>query len=62
MIMKKIINIDKNKCIGCGICVDTCPNNLLYIKSKVCKAINEKKCDKSKGCEKVCPTGAIKIY
>jgi NAD-dependent dihydropyrimidine dehydrogenase PreA subunit len=60
-IMKKIIEINKNKCIACGLCVDICPNKLLFIEGNKCKVKNEKKCDKSKGCEIVCPTGAIKI-
>lgn len=60
-IMKKIIEIDVNKCIACGLCVDICPNKLLFIEEDICKAKNEERCDKSKGCEIVCPTKAIRI-
>ena len=59
--MNKIVFIDVDKCIGCGLCTEICPNNLLYIHNVICKLSDEKMCDKSKGCEKVCPTGAIKI-
>jgi NAD-dependent dihydropyrimidine dehydrogenase PreA subunit len=60
--MNKIVIIDSDKCIGCGVCVEICPNKILYIQDNICKVIDEKKCDRSKGCENVCPTAAIKIY
>ena len=60
--MKKIIEIDEKECIGCGSCVEICPNKILYLDEGMCKVKDEKKCDKSKGCENVCPTGAIKIH
>jgi NAD-dependent dihydropyrimidine dehydrogenase PreA subunit len=59
--MNIIVNIEKDKCTGCGACVKICPNKILYLEKNICKVVDEKKCDKSKGCEKVCPTGAIKI-
>lgn len=59
--MNKIVIIDHDKCIGCKACIDVCPNKILYIKDNVCNVTDENICDKSKGCEKVCPTGAIKI-
>ena len=60
--MKKIIEINQRECIGCGACVVICPNKILYLEDDKCKVKDEKKCDKSKGCENVCPTGAIKIH
>jgi NAD-dependent dihydropyrimidine dehydrogenase PreA subunit len=59
--MNTIVKIDSDKCIGCGACVEICPNKILYIKDNVCQVSDEKKCDKSRGCERVCPTEAIKI-
>ena len=26
------ISIEKNKCIGCGLCAEACPGNLLVVK------------------------------
>jgi NAD-dependent dihydropyrimidine dehydrogenase PreA subunit len=61
--MKRIVIIDEELCIGCGACVSLCPNKILYIdeKSGKCKVSNESKCDRLRGCEKVCPVDAIKI-
>ncbi|MFH1397238.1 MAG: 4Fe-4S binding protein [Candidatus Omnitrophota bacterium] len=55
--------IDEKLCIGCGVCVELCPKKILYIdeKSGKCKVTNESKCDRLRGCEKVCPMNAVKI-
>jgi len=60
--MNEIVIIDEKLCIGCGACVEICPQKILYIKDDICKVTDEGKCDKLKGCEKVCPTDAIKMH
>jgi NAD-dependent dihydropyrimidine dehydrogenase PreA subunit len=61
--MNKIVIIDEGLCIGCGACVELCPKKILYIdeSSGKCKVSDEAKCDRLRGCEKVCPVNAIKI-
>ncbi|HNX82440.1 MAG TPA: 4Fe-4S binding protein [Candidatus Omnitrophota bacterium] len=61
--MNKIVLINEELCIGCGACASLCPNKILYIeeKSGKCKVSDESKCDRLRGCEKVCPVDAIKI-
>ncbi len=61
--MNKIVFIDEELCIGCAKCVDLCPQKILYIDiaTNKCKVTDESKCDKRGGCERVCPTEAIKI-
>ena len=61
--MNKIVLINGSLCIGCGKCVELCPEKILYIDSasKKCKVSDESACDKRRGCERVCPVKAIKI-
>ena len=62
--MDTSITVDRELCTGCEACVLLCPRQLLYIdeKSGTCGAIRQNQCDRLKGCERVCPTGAIKIH
>jgi pyruvate formate lyase activating enzyme len=52
---------NRNICILCGRCVDSCPENALTLKSEIEKYIdiNRKSCSLSGDCINVCPTGAI---
>jgi ferredoxin len=56
------LSVDKEKCIGCGMCVQLCPASF---KLKEGKAIPVKETIKIIKCEKEasenCPVGAIKI-
>ncbi|MCP4135773.1 MAG: ferredoxin [bacterium] len=61
--MNSIVIIDEELCIGCAACVELCPQRILYIEeeSSMCKCLDETKCDRLRGCEKVCPVMAITI-
>ena len=58
--MKHIINIDRDKCIGCRKCVKDCLLYNIYIKDE--KAyIKSQKCIKCGHCVAVCPVNAVSI-
>ncbi len=59
----KAIVIDREKCNGCGACIDMWPRGGLYKNEEtgVCEVTDHSLCDKLAGCERTCPTGAIKI-
>lgn len=73
---KNIAEIDPRKCIGCGLCVDTCPNGIIHLindtERVVVKCNNHNKgadvrkickngCIGCGKCTKVCPNGAITL-
>ena len=58
---RKIINIDEEKCNGCGNCVTGCDEGALKIVDGVAKLVNEHFCDGLGDCIGECPTGALRI-
>ena len=63
--------LDKNKCVGCGICMEICPREAIQV-TRTPKADGEKakkptvdispeKCHYCGMCEAVCPFGALRI-
>ena len=57
--MNSII-IDYEKCIGCGLCVNDCPNAHLYLENKKVKAA-ETGCIECGHCFAICPVNAVEI-
>ena len=54
-----MLNVSKNKCVGCGICVDKCPTDSISVKNGVAD-IDPEECIDCGSCIKVCPQNAIK--
>ncbi|HCG76579.1 MAG: tungsten formylmethanofuran dehydrogenase [bacterium (Candidatus Ratteibacteria) CG_4_10_14_3_um_filter_41_18] len=67
--MAKII-INKERCKGCGLCIDTCPKKLITVSEDFnAKGYHFAKVSKSAGgclgcrfCAIICPDVAIEIY
>lgn len=58
--MSDCISVDKNACIGCGMCVKDCPHHAIILKDK--KAImNLESCMECGHCVAVCPKAAISM-
>jgi electron transfer flavoprotein alpha subunit len=51
------ININKDKCSGCGVCVGACPFNSIEIRAG--KAEINESCNICRACLNACPEGAI---
>nr|WP_251212402.1 4Fe-4S dicluster domain-containing protein [Adlercreutzia murintestinalis] len=48
-----------DECIGCGICVDACPQEVLEVVGGVADVVNEDACIACGDCLEECPMGAI---
>lgn len=53
------VTINKDACIGCGACVDVCPQSALYMKDDKVE-VNEK-CNLCGACIDACPVNALSI-
>ncbi|HOM02437.1 MAG TPA: 4Fe-4S binding protein [Acetivibrio sp.] len=57
--IRKIIKIDENKCIGCELCVNACHEGAIGMVDGKAKLLRDDYCDGLGDCLPVCPTGAI---
>ncbi len=60
-VLRQIIEIDEEKCDGCGLCVPACEEGAIQIINGKAKVVSEKYCDGLGACIGHCPKGAIKI-
>lgn len=56
---RNIITIDREKCNGCGICIDACHEGALQLVGGKAQLVSESYCDGLGNCLPECPTGAI---
>ncbi|MDR3644275.1 MAG: 4Fe-4S binding protein [Clostridia bacterium] len=57
--LHRIIQIDREKCNGCGLCADACHEGAIAMKDGKANLVSEDYCDGLGDCLPVCPTGAI---
>lgn len=56
-----VIDLDQNKCNGCGWCVKICPTKSLEIVDKKANRKVPNQCLACGDCEAICPNGAITV-
>ena len=55
------VNVDTDKCVGCGECVDVCPVEVYEIKDGKSEPVNSEECLGCESCVEVCETSAITV-
>jgi NAD-dependent dihydropyrimidine dehydrogenase PreA subunit len=58
---RKIINIDEEKCTGCGECIPDCPEGAIQLIEEKARLISDLFCDGLGACIGTCPVGAISV-
>ncbi len=61
MIKRDIVQIDENKCVGCGLCIPKCQEGALQIIDGKARLSSEAMCDGLGKCLGSCPMDAITI-
>lgn len=61
MKLKKFIQLDEEKCNGCGACITTCAKGGLRIEDGKARLVEDYFCASFVNCIGDCPEGALKI-
>ena len=55
------VNVDVDKCIGCGECVDVCPVSVYEMEGGKSVVVSPDECIGCESCVEICPEGAITV-
>jgi len=55
------LNLNKEKCIGCGMCLTVCPHAVFEINQKKASIIDKDACMECGACARNCPVAAIDV-
>ncbi|MBW2311572.1 MAG: 4Fe-4S dicluster domain-containing protein [Deltaproteobacteria bacterium] len=55
------VEVDQEKCIGCGECVDVCPVDVYEMQDEKSVPVNAEECIGCESCIEVCEQDAITV-
>jgi NAD-dependent dihydropyrimidine dehydrogenase PreA subunit len=55
------LQLDENKCTGCGMCLEVCPHKVFSMNSRHVEIQNRDACMECGACSRNCPAGAISV-
>jgi len=53
--------VDRDECVGCGTCVEECPEEAITLDDKEIAVVDADKCTECGTCVENCPSEAISI-
>ena len=59
--VRDIIEIDEEKCDGCGLCVPSCAEGALAVIAGKLRVLDDARCDGAGACIGHCPQGALRV-
>ncbi len=55
------LNLDVEKCTGCGMCIEVCPHGVLSIDDAKVRIVDRDACMECGACAANCPVDAIEV-
>jgi len=55
------LQLDKDSCIGCGVCETVCPHGVFVVQNHKAKIMDQDGCMECGACAKNCPAAALRV-
>lgn len=55
------LTLDEDKCVGCGMCTDVCPQGVLALEQRKARIVDLNGCMECGACAKNCPADALTV-
>lgn len=55
------LKLDRQVCIGCGLCVAVCPHGVFAVEEKKARILDHDRCMECGACARNCPVAALSV-